>query len=130
MSIAFLYPGYLWLLLLLPLTIGLGLSVPRTGSKTRFFSGLALRGLLLILIISALAGMQLQRRSDTLTVVFLQDFSDSIPASARERGENLIRQAVDAMPAGDRAAVVVFGSDALVERLASEEFFLPDLELL
>jgi uncharacterized membrane protein/Mg-chelatase subunit ChlD len=126
-SLAFLYPAYLWLLLLIPLTIGLALSVRRRASRGRFYSGLILRVLLLCLIIAALAGIQIRRQTDTLSVVFVQDFSDSIPPADRQRGEALIRQAVEEMPAGDRAAVVVFGSDALVERLASEVPLLTDL---
>ena len=76
--------------------------------------------LLLLLIILALSGIQLRLRTAGLTSVFVLDASDSIPPAERQRGEDFIQQAVDAMPAGDRAAIVLFGKDALVERLASE----------
>ena len=79
------------------------------------------------LIILALAGLQVRRRSDVLTAVFVLDVSDSIPAEESARGETIVRQAVEAMPAGDKAAVVVFGEDALVERIASEDPALPGL---
>ncbi len=42
-------------------------------------------------------------------------------------GEAWVRQAVENMPAGDQAAVVLFGENALVERLANEEKTLADL---
>ncbi len=147
-GISFVYPGYLWLLLLIPLTIGLVLAgrlpvraiparlpgrlSPRdmarfsTGHAAaalspRAWVGLALRVLLLLLIILALSGIQLRLPSRTLTAVFVLDVSDSIPPAEQARGEAFIRQAIQNIPSGDQAAVVVFGEDALVERLASPQ---------
>ena len=127
MSLSFIYPTYLWLLLLVPLTIALALVGRRGPTRGRFWGGLALRTFLLASIVLALAGVQLRLRADTLTAVFVLDVSDSISAAEQQRGEDLIRQAVSAMPAGDKAAIVVFGEDALVERLASEEQRLSSL---
>ena len=128
MNISFIYPDALWLLLLLPLAAGLALlRGRRRPTRARFWSGLVLRGLLLALIVLALAGAQIRRRVNTLTAVFVLDVSDSVSAEEQARGEVLVRRSVQAMPVGDRAAVVVFGRDALVERLASEDPILPDL---
>ena len=127
MTISFVYPRILWFLLLVPLTVSLALLGRRRPTRARFWGGLALRVLLLALVVLALGGIQLRLRTDTLTAVFVLDASDSIPAAEQARGEALIRQAVEAMPGGDRAAVVVFGQDALVERLASEVRVLPNL---
>jgi Mg-chelatase subunit ChlD len=127
MSVAFVYPQYLWLLLLIPLTIGLALLGRRGSTRLRAWLGLSLRGLLLALIVLALAGIQLRLNSDTLTTVFLLDVSDSIPTTQQSGAEAFIRQAVENMPSGDRAAVVVFGEDALVERLASSEERLQEI---
>lgn len=126
MSVSFVYPQYLWLLLLVPLTVTLALLGRRALSRVRFWGGLALRSFLLSLIVLALAGIQLRLRADTLSVVFLLDVSDSVPEAEQSRGEALIRQAIHEMPGGDRAAVVLFGEDPLVERLASEDRSLPD----
>jgi uncharacterized membrane protein/Mg-chelatase subunit ChlD len=120
MSIAFIYPTSLWLLLLVPLTVFLAWIGPRRPTQARFWGSLALRVILLSLIILALAGIQLRLRADNLTAVFVLDVSDSIDADARKTGETFIREAIQAMPTGDKAAIVVFGEDALVERLASE----------
>jgi uncharacterized membrane protein/Mg-chelatase subunit ChlD len=125
MNITFVYPHYLWLLLLVPLTGGLALLAPRRPTRTRFWSVLALRLALLSLVVLALAGIQLRLRTDMLTAVFLLDISDSVPIEEQAHGEDLIREAISAMPDGDRAAVVVFGQDALVERLATEDNTLP-----
>ena len=127
MSLSFIFPNALWLLLLVPLTVGLALLGGRRPTRTRFWGGLALRALLITLIVLALAGIQMRRRADSPTAVFLLDASDSVPADEQARGESLIRQAIGSMPPGDRAASVLFGRDALVERMASEDRALPDL---
>jgi uncharacterized membrane protein/Mg-chelatase subunit ChlD len=125
MNVTFIYPAYLWLLILLPLTAGLALVAPRRPTVKRFWSVFALRLILLTMIVLALSGIQLRLHTDTLTAVFLLDVSDSIPVEEQTRGEEMIRTAISAMPDGDRAAVVVFGQDALVERLATEDSTLP-----
>jgi Mg-chelatase subunit ChlD len=125
--LAFAHPSGLWLLLLIPPLVALALAGRRGPTRARFWGGLALRTSLLLFLILALSGAQLSLRSDTLTAVFCLDASDSIPAAERARGEALIREAIEAMPRGDRAAVVVFGRDALVERLALEEGTLQEL---
>jgi uncharacterized membrane protein/Mg-chelatase subunit ChlD len=120
MSLTFIYPSSLWLLLLIPLTVFLAWIGPRRPTRVRFWSGLFLRVILLSLIILALAGIQLRLREDNLTAVFVLDVSDSIDTDSKKAGETFIRQAIQTMPAEDKAAIVVFGEDALVERLASE----------
>jgi uncharacterized membrane protein len=113
--------------LLIPLIIGLALLGRRRPTRARFWGGLALRTLVLTLLVLTLAGIQLRLRADTLTAVFLLDVSDSVPATEQARGEAMVRQAIQAMPRSDKAAVVVFGQDALVERMAFEGRVLPDL---
>jgi len=80
-----------------------------------------LRSALLLALIGSLAGTQLVRRVDQLTTVFLVDSSDSVGPEARARAEQFIRDALARMPLGDRAAIVVFGANALVERAPSPE---------
>ncbi len=126
-GISFIYPQYLWLLLLIPITAGLALIGRRALSRARLWGGLALRVFLLLLVILALAGIQLRLPSSALTAVFVLDVSDSIPPADQARGEEFIRQAVEGMPRGDKAAIVVFGEDALVERLSSEDSTLARL---
>ena len=126
-GITFIYPQALWLLLILPAAAGLPLLGRRHPTPVRFWSILVLRAVLLILLILALAGIQIRGRTDVLTAVFVLDASDSVPEEEQARGEAFVRQALRAMPDGDRAALVVFGQDALVERLASEERTLQPL---
>ncbi len=127
MSISFIYPQYLWLLLLVPLSIALGLTGKSKINRARLWSALIARTILMAAIILALSGIQLRLRSNLLTTVFILDASDSIPPAEQSRGESIISQSIQAMPTGDKAAVVVFGEDALVERLASDDRFLTGL---
>jgi len=126
-GLAFIYPQFMWLLVLIPLTVALALLGRRAISHTRLYGGLILRIFILLAIILALAGIQLRLPSNTLTAVFVLDASDSIPPEEQARGEDLIRTAIQEMPERDKAAIVVFGEDALVERLASPDSSLARL---
>ncbi len=56
-GISFVNPQFLWLLLLIPLTIGLALLGKRAFSRARLWGGLALRVFILLMIILALSGI-------------------------------------------------------------------------
>ena len=128
MRLSFIYPAALWLLLIIPPLAGLALLGRRWPTRARFWTGLVLRTLLFLALVLSLAGMQVRTPADQFTVVFVVDASDSVPAEEQARAVEFIRAALREMPRGDRAAVVVFGADALVERLASEERGLAVLE--
>jgi Mg-chelatase subunit ChlD len=121
MRVSLIYPIYLWLLILLPLAASLGWIAWRRSGSTRLWFSLALRLILMTAIILGLAGLQIRFRSNLLTTVFILDASDSIPPAEMQRGEDLIRAAIQSKPRDDQAAIVVFGEDALVERLASKD---------
>lgn len=120
MSLTFTDPIYLWALLLIPLAWGLAALAPRALPGVRRRLSLGLRAAVLALLVLALAGAQLRRPVDNLSVVFLVDVSDSMPVGARQEATEYVRAAIEEMPEGDRAAVVVFGKEALVERTASD----------
>jgi Mg-chelatase subunit ChlD len=121
MYVSFIYPGALLLLLLLiPLWV-LALVAPRRLGRGRFWTSLVVRTVLLVALIGSIAGTQLVRRVDELTTVFLVDSSDSVGPEARARAEQWVRDALQTMPDDDRAAIVVFGENALVERAPSPE---------
>src|ERR687886_69238 len=121
MHLSFIYPGALLLLLLLAPLWVLALLGPRRLSRGRFWASLLVRSLLLLVLIGSLAGTQLVRRVDHLTTVFLVDSSDSVGPESRAQSEQFIRDALQTMPDGDQAAIVVFGENALVERAPSPE---------
>jgi len=123
----FVYPQYLWLLLIVPILAWIGWLGRQRLSRIRFWSSLALRSVVYTLLVCALAGMQLRLKSNILTTVFILDASDSIPRVDQAHGEAMIRQSLEKMRGEDQAAVIVFGEDAVVERLASISKNLQDI---
>jgi uncharacterized membrane protein len=107
-----------FLLLLLPLVAYfayLGRPTGRYG-RGRAWAALILRCLIVLLIVLSLAGMQSVHGGDELAVVFLVDVSDSVSEAEQERALAFVEEALAAMGPDDRAAVVLFGADALAER--------------
>jgi Mg-chelatase subunit ChlD len=124
MRLTFIFPAALWLLTLLIPLWWLALAVPRRLSRPRFWASLIARSALAGALILAIGGVQLMRPVDRLTTVFLIDSSDSISPSARGQAEAFVQDALQTMPPGDQAAIVVFGENALVERAPSSEITL------
>jgi Mg-chelatase subunit ChlD len=112
--IAFARPWYLLLLLVLGPVAWLWCRTARRSSR-RAWASLIVRGVVIALIVLAAAGLEWQRAGDELVVVFLLDVSDSIGVPAREQGVAFIEASLRAMGPDDRAALVLFGADALVE---------------
>ena len=108
-------PWLLLLLLTLPLLLWLGWP-SRGPSRRREIISLALRLLIALLLIASLAGLEFKRASDDLSVVYLIDYSDSMPAPARQLELAYVREALSHMGPNDQSAVVLFGAEALVER--------------
>ncbi|MCL5998262.1 MAG: VWA domain-containing protein [Chloroflexi bacterium] len=127
--VTFTQPFYLALLVLLPISALIALPRLRRqrgkgGARlapTHAWAGLLIRSLLLLCIVFSLAGMQSVTYNSKLAVAFLVDVSDSIRASGRDAALQFVRQALGAMrlDGSDKAAVVVFGADAQVERSLS-----------
>lgn len=137
----FIFPMFLWLLLLLPFLwlftflVNPTISgeeqthvrhpaafVAGSFSRTwRFWSSLLLRSVILLALVLALAGTQFIQPVDDRQVVFLLDSSDSVALSQRARAEAYVQQALAVLPPDAQAGIVVFGEQALVERLPSTE---------
>lgn len=107
----------LWLLLLIPLGVGLALTYPRTAGIKRGRKRLAfvLRGLLVTLLVLALSGPEARRANEGVATIYLVDRSDSIGDAAREAQESFLTRATKGIEAPDAAGIVVFGRDARVE---------------
>jgi uncharacterized membrane protein len=117
---SFTTPQVLILLLALPLIVWLVWRPPgsrRAPARPRSgWLGLVLRLIILTLIILSLAGAQLVRAVEDLAVIFLVDASDSIDAESSAAAEQFVRDAIAAMGPDDRAGVILFGRNALVEQ--------------
>ncbi|MFQ5343065.1 MAG: VWA domain-containing protein [Anaerolineae bacterium] len=127
MRLSFVYPDALWLLILLPIIVALALLGGRRLPAARRWMSLALRLIILTAVILALAGAQIVRPVDELTTVFLVDASDSVPPEEQARAEQFVRLSLQDMRPGDQAAIVVFGENALVERLPSGNSHLSEI---
>lgn len=120
------------LLLLLPAALAvtylLHVAARRRLSPARARASLGIRTILLAALVLALAGTQLVLPVDRLATVFLVDWSDSVGTAGREASTAFLQGALEELPDGDRAGIVVFGADALVERLPSETRALERIE--
>jgi uncharacterized membrane protein len=110
---------------LLVVTLGLSLAARHHLAKGRRRLSLLLRTVILASLVLALAGFQLVWPIDRLTTVFVVDLSDSVGQAGRDSALAFVRESLEERPAADRAAVVAFGAEALVERLPAE---LTDLD--
>lgn len=121
--------GLLFLVGALPYALWLGRPrTRRTGERRwREWISLGLRVLIIALLTLSLAGTQVVRAADELAVVFLVDDSDSIAPEQAAEAEQLVRTAIEGMGPTDHAAVILFGSNALVERPMSGLAELPPI---
>jgi Mg-chelatase subunit ChlD len=128
MSIDFERP---WLLLLLPVSLGLVYVLWRT-SRTymppvRRRASLVIRVGVTTLLCLVLSSPTLQLRADQLAVAVLLDRSDSITPLARVEQEQWLANALASKGAADQVAVITFGEDATVERALSDDPHPPRL---
>ncbi len=118
LNIGFDSPGFLLLLLLLPLLwLWSFKSLAGLGPARRIFA-LSLRTIVFTLLVLALANTQLRRTSETMTVIYLLDQSASIPQAQREAMVEYVVKDVELHREDrfrDRASVIVFGRQAAIE---------------
>jgi Ca-activated chloride channel family protein len=120
-------PAWLWLLVPAVAIVAIGwLAASRTLPRGRRIGSLVIRLVLVTCLILTLAGMRLALPSDRLSVVFLLDASASMLDATRDELVEWARASVRDKPEGDAAGVVVFGANALVDRLPSELSELAD----
>lgn len=120
----------IFLLFLLTLPYFVGLAWPTAKRSWRKRVGLVLRLLLITSLVLGLAGAQMVRQSDDLAVLFLLDLSDSISAEQRTQAESYIANAMQTMRPNDHAGLIVFGSNALVDRPISPSSTLESITSL
>lgn len=115
-SLAFDAPWYLLLLFLAPLIwIYSFRGLSGLGPCRRLFA-LGLRTAVLVLLVLAIAGVQVKRTTDQLTVIYLLDQSESIPPVQRGQMIEFVNQAIRRhRQSDDRAGVIVFGRNSAVE---------------
>jgi len=112
---SFSFPLALALLIVLPGVIAVGRPRSRF-RRTRDLISLTLRCTLLVLLILALAGVNLTRSADSLAVVFVVDASDSVGALNLDNALTQVRDQIEQMGSNDSAGIVLFGKTPQVAR--------------
>lgn len=116
MPFQFTNPGWL---LLLPLVagwvIGLALRSDVQASPVRRWTALALRLVIALALVLALAGLQWRKPLEGLNVYFLLDRSDSVPSDQQERAREFLNELARGKKPVDRAGLIVFGHGAALE---------------
>ena len=123
LKIGFDEPWYLLLLVLVPILWFFSLGSLRGLGPYRRLFALGFRTIVFTLMVLALAGVQLQKVSDRVTVLYLLDQSESIPKLTREAMLEYVMQDVAkhrragdlASAAEDKAGVIIFGREATIE---------------
>ena len=119
----------LLLLVLLPL-FGLLLLLQYTTlsgiSRGRMWTAFLLRSAILILLVLALAGLQMVIQRDALRVLFALDVSKSVPEKERQRALDFIKRSLPVKRADDEAGLLVFGGKAVLESSPNLLFSPPD----
>ncbi|HXG24157.1 MAG TPA: VWA domain-containing protein [Chthonomonadales bacterium] len=107
----------LYLLLLLPSLVVLFLLSSGMHGMTRLRKriAIALRAVILLLLVLALAGFQTVRPNKGVTTLFVLDLSASMSAQALEVAQNFIRRSLQALGPDDRAGLVVFGKEPVID---------------
>lgn len=114
-------PSYLWLLLLIPLVWWMARRLKMI-SPGRRYTIIAVRTLMLICVIFALARLEIRRESRDLSVFFLLDRSDSIPRELQDQQLELISELSEKSRRSDRTGVIVFGDSPSLETSPAENF--------
>lgn len=112
-----------WLLLLIP--AGLVIFWLWRGSlnplsRTRAGVSLALRLAVVALVAMTMAGPLGVRVSSNQCVIFVMDISDSIPSRVVDQSMAEVQQVIANRPSGDRAGLVIFGDEAVLESFPTE----------
>ncbi|HWH68902.1 MAG TPA: vWA domain-containing protein, partial [Candidatus Sulfotelmatobacter sp.] len=116
MNIQFTHPYYLLLLLpALAWVIWFAWKTDVQVSAWRRWTALAIRLLVLLAMVGALAGLQWLRPLEGMNVFFLLDRSDSVPSGQQDGARDYVNKAAKQMKATDKAGVIVFGSEASIE---------------
>lgn len=117
LTFAFDQPIYLLLLAIVPLIWWMSRNSLAQMGRVRRALALGLRSLVAVLLVLALADVQLVQITDRIATYFLLDQSASIAVEQRAAALDYVRAALDHRRenAGDLAGVVVFGSEAQIE---------------
>src|SRR5687768_8673410 len=105
-----------WLLLLIPIFVGLWFSHRQMMGMVRARKRLAtgFRAVLATLLVLALSQPQIARPNNGVATVVVLDRSDSIPESARKKQDEFVQKLFSELGENDQAGGVVVGAEAAI----------------
>ena len=129
MNFQFTNPTYLLLALpALAWVFWLGWKTDAQLSPRRKLLALALRTVVTLFILLAIAGLQWRLPIEGMNVFFVLDRSDSVPTPQQDGAKTLVNRMAAQKKKDDKAGVIVFGTDASIDRLPNEKLDLQKVE--
>jgi len=99
-------------------------------SAWRRWTALAVRLIVALTLVLALAGFQWMKPQEGVNVFFLLDRSDSIPSPQQEAARRLVNKYAEAKKKTDKVGILVFGTDAALETTASDQIDPKETKIL
>ncbi len=117
----FAQPAWLAAAVLVPLLVWFSWRNLASLGPVRRVLAMGLRCLVTLLLVALLAGPELARRHEQVTLIAVLDRSQSIPVKLQEQGLAWLRQALARRPKDDRLAVIDTAEAAIIEKLAGTD---------
>ena len=94
----------------------------------RRWTALALRTIVCLTLIFAIAGLQWLLPVEGMNVFFVLDRSDSVPSAQQDAAKTLVNKMAEQKKKDDKAGVIIFGTDASIDRMPNEAISLEKVE--
>ncbi len=94
----------------------------------RRWAALTLRTIVCLALVFAIAGLQWLLPVEGMNIFFVLDRSDSIPSAQQDAAKSLVNRMVVQKKKEDKAGVIIFGTDASIDRMPNEKIDLEKVE--
>ena len=94
----------------------------------RRWAALGLRTVICLALVFAIAGFQWLLPVEGMNVFFVLARSDSIPSGQQDAAKGLVNQLAGLKKKDDKAGVIIFGTDASIDRMPNEKIDLEKVE--
>ena len=94
----------------------------------RRWTAMGLRTIVCLTLIFAIAGVQWLLPVEGMNVFFVLDRSDSVPSAQQDAAKSLVNKMAEQKKKDDKAGVIIFGTDASIDRMPNEAISLEKVE--
>ena len=88
------------------------------------WTAMGLRTIVCLTLIFAIAGVQWLLPVEGMNVFFVLDRSDSVPSAQQDAAKSLVNKMAEQKKKDDKAGVIIFGTDASIDRMPNEAISL------